>query len=151
MKTIKPIIILIIIVSFLGCGNKKKSSEVAGYTYTEKSAPDAPSALKIAGDWVKEDAECYGLLVAVDKEGRQIHGKPIKAKVVKISVNEIKMKALESVSLAEVKGCTKMGLSKGDTWEEKEGDLFPTKDDAIAFLKEKKLYREKLEVVPARK
>jgi hypothetical protein len=71
--------------------------------------------------------------------------------VVKVSETLIKMKALETVSLAEVKGCTKMGLAKGDLWEEKEGDLFQTKEEAIAYLKEKKLYREKLEVVPARK
>lgn len=150
MKAIRLTVFIFVLI-FFGCSNKKRASEVANYTYTEKTTEVKSSTLKIAGDWVKEGAECYGLLVAVDKEGRQIHGKPIKAKVIKISENEIKMKALETVSLAEVKGCTKMGLAKGDSWDEKEGDLFQTKEEALAFLKEKKLYREKLEVTPAHK
>lgn len=142
---------MLFLVSIVGCNNKKRSGEVAGYTYQEKETTPKGSNLKIQGDWLKEGVECYGLLVAVDKKGTQIHGKPIKAQVVQISDSQIKMKALETVSLAEVKGCTKMGLQKGDTWDETDGDLFQTKEEAIAFLKEKKLFREKLEVTPAHK
>jgi len=149
--TTKTIILLFSsAILFFGCSNKKRAAEVAGYSYTEKSIPAPGSKVKIPGDWVKEGAVCYGLIVAVDKEGKQLSGKPVKAEVVKITDSEIKMKALESVSLAEVKGCTKMGLAKGDGWSEQEGDLFQTKEEAIEFLKKNNLYKQKREVTTAR-
>ncbi len=149
MKNQLPFIILLIFFLFQGCNSKKRASEVAGYTYNEKATVTNQTSLKIPGDWVKEDVDCYGILVAVDKEGKQLSGKPIHAKVVSVTATEIKMKALETVSLAEVKGCTKMGLSKGDSWNETEGDLFKTREEAIDFLKKKNLYKQKLGVRPA--
>jgi hypothetical protein len=91
---------------------------------------------------VKEGITCYGVVVGIDKDGKPLYGKPVKAKVVNIKGNEVKMKALESVSLAEVKGCTKMGIKKNETWIEKEADLFQTEEEAINFLKQKKIYRK---------
>ena len=69
-------------------------------------------------------------------------GKPVKAKVIAINNNEIKMKSLENVSLMEVQGCSKMGLSKGETWLEADGDLFKTKEEALAYLKNRNLIRK---------
>jgi hypothetical protein len=149
MKIKNSVIILLIILVISGCSNKKRAAEVAGYQYKEKTETVDQATLRIPGDWVKEDAVCYGLLVSVDKDGNQKAGKPILARVVRISENEIKMKAMETVSLAPVKGCTKMGISKGDTWMEKEGDLFRTKEEAITFLRKKNLYKEQLGVKPS--
>ncbi len=65
----------------------------------------------------------------------------MKAKVTTILSDSIKMKALEAVSLAEVKGCTKMGLAKGETWWETEGDLFKTREEALKWLGDRGLLR----------
>lgn len=133
---------VLISVGLSSCNSNKKSEEIAGYASPNKGVKtEAHSGNKPVG-WVKEGAICYGLVVAVNKEGQHLSGKPVKAKVVGINGNEIKMKSMENVSVAEVKGCTKMGLAKGETWLEKNGDLFKTKEEAIQYLKEKKLYLE---------
>jgi hypothetical protein len=137
MKKFAGILILTVIVSLVGCNSNKKSEEIAGYATPAKAGQSAPA--KPLAAWVKEGITCYGIVVSVDKEGNPIIGMPVKSKVVSIKGGEVKMKALETVNVSEVKGCTKMGLKKNETWIEKEGDLFQTKEDAINFLKEKKI------------
>lgn len=129
------------------CSSSKKSDEVANYTYQENVVTSKATKLNV-GDWVTEGTICYGLVVAIDKNGKSVAGQPVKAKVLKISEAEIKMKSLENISKSSIAGnttlkdCTKMGIKKGETWIEKEGDLFKTKEEAINFLKGKELYKE---------
>ena len=66
-----------------------------------------------------------------DKNENPISVKEIKALVVIIQKDKIKMKALEDISMAPKIDCSKMGISKGQTWWELEGDLFQTKEEAI--------------------
>ena len=136
--------LFIILLFFVGCSNKNRSAEVASYKYEEeKIAMNAELRAKVP-EWVEEGKICYGLVVQVDnKTRRPVKGKPVKAKVVQIHKNYVKMKALERVSLIEVEGCDKMGLSKGQTWDEKQGDFYLTREDAIEALKKMNIYRIK--------
>jgi hypothetical protein len=135
------------IIVLVGCNSSKKSDEVANYSYQDKEVTQKSQNIKV-GDWVTEGTICYGVVVAIDKNGKAIAGQPVKAKVVKISESEIKMKSLENISKASIAGnstlkdCSKTGIKKGEVWVEKEGDLFKTKEEAINYLKEKKLYKE---------
>jgi hypothetical protein len=131
------------ILLFAGCNSQKKSNEVASYKYDEKKVEMSDELRSKVPDWVVEGKVCYGLVVQIknDKNKTPVFGKPIKAKVVQIKEDAIVMKALERVSLVEVESCSKMGLNRGDTWEEKDGDFFLTRQDAINALKAKNLYK----------
>lgn len=134
----------IILLLLAGCSSKNKSAEVASYEYKEETiAMNAELRAKVP-EWVEEGKICYGLIVQVESKSRKpVKGKPVKAKVVQINKNYVKMKALEKVSLVETEGCDKMGLSKGQTWDEKQGDFYLTKEDAIEALKKMKIYKTK--------
>jgi hypothetical protein len=128
---------LVSITVLYSCRSGRKSEEIKNYDYEEPSAKMNSALENKVGGWINEGAVCYGLVVGIDSDGKVIKGLPVKAKVVTITSDSLKMKALEKVSLAEVKGCSKMGIAKGETWWEKDGDLFKTLDDATAYLKEK--------------
>ena len=142
----KILFLSLTIFSFLiltGCNSQKKSKEVASYKYNEKEVEISPELKSKIPKWVKVGKICYGLVVQVESGSRKpVSGKPVKAKVIQIKRDAIVMKALERVSLVEVESCTKMGLSRGDTWEEKDGDLFLTREDAINALKAKNIYKD---------
>ncbi len=135
-----PIIFLSLIFLF-SCNSQKKSNEVASYKYEEKKIEMSAELRSKTPEWVVEGKICYGLVVQIDENKKQIKGKVIKAKVIQIQKDAIKMKALESVNLMEVEGCTKMGLNKGDSWDEKQGDFYLTKEEAINALKAMNLYK----------
>lgn len=137
MKRTAFIIILISGALMMSCRSGKKSDEIKNYTYQEPSKKLNARLQEKLGGWLEEGIVCYGLVVSVDGNGKIVKGLPVKAKVVTVMSDSLKMKALEKVSLAEIKGCTKMGLSKGETWWEKEGDLFKTQEEAVSYLKSK--------------
>lgn len=135
-------LLLVIVLTLLvtGCHSKKRSEEVKNYAYQEGSGASGDSAYRLPSKpWVEEGLECYGLVVGIDDYGRMLTGLPIKAKVLTIRPDSVRMKALETVSLAHVKGCKKLGLTRGDIWWEVEGDLFKTREEATAWLKERGL------------
>ena len=139
MKKQAFILCLVLFIGMAGCQSKNRSEEIKNYAYQVKTATlNEKMQLKV-GDWVKEGIVCYGLVVLVNAEGVPLRGLPVKSKIVSISADSLKMKSLENVSLSPVKGCKKMGLSKGEIWWEKDGDLFKTKEEAEAFLKSKGL------------
>jgi hypothetical protein len=142
MKKQLSTLLALVFIILIGCNSNKKSSDIANYSYEEEKVELNKKLSKKVGDWVKEDVICYGLLVTVDKNDVPNTGKPIKARVIKIKSNEIKMKALEDVILGITQGCSKNGISKGETWMEQDGELFQTKEEAIAYLKKNKLYMD---------
>jgi hypothetical protein len=129
--------LLLAVILMAECKSGNRSEEIRNYAYQENSVPVNGKINKKAGDWVAEGTVCYGLITLVNTQGIILRGIPVKAKVVRIKSDSLKMKTLESASLAAVKGCTKMGLSRGETWWETEGDLFKTKEEAEAYLKKK--------------
>jgi hypothetical protein len=140
MKNLISILTLVSIVALSACNSKNKSDEIANYAYEEKTAELNKELQNKVGDWIAKGSVCYGLVVAVDGSGTPKHGKPVKAKVVRISDDEIKMKALEKINIGPKEGCSEMGISKGETWMEKDGELFQTKDEAVTYLKDKGLF-----------
>jgi len=134
-------ILIIIILFIFSCNSQKKTNEVASYEYEEEKVEMSAELRSKTPEWVVEGKVCYGLVVQIDAKKNAVKGKPIKAKVIQIQKNTIKMKALETVSLVKVVGCTKMGLNKGDFWDEEDGDFYLTKEDAINALKALNLYK----------
>lgn len=62
--------------------------------------------------------------------------------MVQIDENSVKMKALETVILYEGPDRNLKGINKGQVWDEKEGDLYLTFDDAVRVLKKMGIYAE---------
>lgn len=125
----------------IGCTSQKKTKEIESYTYEEEKIEMSDEFKALVPDWVKEGETCYGLVVQLDSNNNPVKGKPVKAKIVQINAHSIKMKALESVSLKETVVCTKMGIAKGMTWDEVQGDFYLTKQDAINALIEQGIYK----------
>lgn len=113
-------------------GNKKDSDEV--YEYVEPSAELSDFLKERIGDWAMEGANCYGILALLDSDGNMQEGAVIKAKIVRMKSDSIKMKSLVDIKLREVVGCEKLGISRGETWWETEGDIFLKEEDAKAHL-----------------
>jgi hypothetical protein len=124
----------ILICSLWSCGTRDKSQIVKGYQYKEESAKVNEVMQKKIGAWLQEGMTCYGIVILTDGDGLPKKVKEIQAKVISVQKDKIKMKALEDLALAPVKGCTKIGMRKGETWDETEGDLFQTREEAIKFI-----------------
>ncbi len=129
--------------TFTACnsGREQKAESRNAYRYVEEKAELTGALKQKVGDWAKEGKICFGVVVATLPNGKAEYGKPVKAKIIKIEGNRIKMKALEDVNLGEKKGCSKLSVSSGTTWWEKDGDLFLTRREAVSFLKAKGLFR----------
>jgi len=135
MKQLSKIIWgIILLVGFTACGSRDKSKSIENYK-TQDSVVKLNEVLqKSVGSWIEEGKECYGIVQLIDKEGNILSMKEIKAVVLIIQNDKIKMKSLEEVSLAPKAGCSKMGIAKGETWWEEEA-LFQTREEAIAYEK----------------
>lgn len=132
---INPLLLTLTIVASFSCNNSKdKSNEIATYAYSADIQLSKVLYERV-GSWIKEGSDCYGIIVMYDDNNEVVGAKPVKAKALVITEKAIKMKALETKTLAPKKGCTKLGLEKGDTWWENKGDLFQTKEEALAYIK----------------
>lgn len=140
MKKLVFISLLLTTLSLFSCNSSDKSKEVSSYSYEEINVEMSDELKNKIPGWVEEGKICYGVVVQINEKNEPLKGKPIKAKVVSIGKNAIKMKAVETVRLVEVEGCSKMGISKGETWDEREGDLYLSLEEAIAALKEMNIY-----------
>lgn len=133
---------LVLLVAISGCNSEGEAKEEATYEYKAPSTELNAELRARIGDWAVNGVECYGVLVAIDGSGIPQYGIPIKAKIVKIKANKIKMKAVESINLGPKEGCSKMGMSYGATWWEVEGELFLTKEEAEGYLRKQGLLKE---------
>lgn len=120
------------------CADNSGSQKVSASENNESPAAKVVlnDDLKAKLAWVEKGTECYGIVVGYFADGSTL-GKAVKCRVIAIKPDKIRMKTVESVSLLEGEGCDKMGLAYGDTWWEEEGDLFRTREEADAYLKEK--------------
>lgn len=135
MKKGLSVIALLFVFLLIGCNSDGKSDKGVIYDYDDSDTELSDELKAKIGDWVKVGVECYGVLVSIDGEGLPQVGMPLRAQVIRIRKDEIKMKSLENVMFGPQEGCTKMGISSGETWWEKEGDLFQTKEEAEEFLR----------------
>lgn len=140
MKQLATLIFCIGFIMILtNCGSRDQSKTTVQNNQDQSEVKLNDILQKKVGSWIKEGSECYGLIVMTDKDGK-IHAiKELKAVALIIQSDKIKMKALEDVSLAPKAGCTKLGIAKGETWWEEEGDLFQTREEAIEFKKTVKI------------
>jgi hypothetical protein len=135
MRQLTSVLLVAIFAGILfSCGSGKKSQQIKDYKYTEEKAAVAGVLQKKVGDWIKEGVTCYGIVILTDKDGVPRKVREIEAKVISIQPDKIKMKAVEDLVLAPIAGCTKVGMKKGETWEEIDGDLFQTRDEAIKYI-----------------
>ena len=121
------------------CTDNKGGNQVSATQAAEAATSDVVLNEELQaklGSWVKKGTECYGIVVGYFADGTTL-GKAVKCKVMTVKPDKIRMKTIESVSLLEGEGCDKMGLAYGDTWWEEEGDIFKTREEAEAYLKEK--------------
>nr|WP_319570752.1 hypothetical protein [uncultured Draconibacterium sp.] len=140
MRKLVLLVILGTSLCIISCNSSKNSEEIASYTYQEKEIAMSDALLVKIPAWVEEGKICYGLVVQVTKENKPVSGKPVKAKVVQIDENSVKMKALETVILFEGTDRNLKGINKGQVWDEKEGDLFLTSDEAVEMLENMGIY-----------
>ena len=141
MRKLVLLVILGTSLCIISCNSSKNSEEIASYTYQEKEIAMSDALLVKIPAWVEEGKICYGLVVQVTKENKPVSGKPVKAKVVQIDENSVKMKALETVILFEGTDRNLKGINKGQVWDEKEGDLFLTSDEAVEMLENMGIYK----------
>lgn len=142
MKTWKSALLIMLVFGLGACNSGTNSQENKTYDYVETTTELNPVLKARIGDWAKKGVECYGVVVTLDAEGVPQNGLPVKAKIIRIEKDQIKMKALENISLGEEQGCSKMGISSGETWWETDGDLFQTREEAEQFLRKKGLFDE---------
>lgn len=153
IKSIKILSLVMFSISLIGCGTGKKgSSEAKNNNFydqvlndpttlskeSDKAEPNGKLKEKV-GSWVKEGLVCYGLVVATNKDGREVYARPVKARIIKIEDDRIKMETLEDINLGEKGGCSKMNFTSGSTWWETAGEIFKDRQDAIEYLKKRKL------------
>jgi len=138
MKKRNLIFLLSAILILSACNRNRESGNEVMYDYEEEVGELSAELQKKIGSWAEVGSVCYGCVVSVDEYGNYMIGKPVKAKILRFKGDSVRMKALEAVSVAEgeLEGCTKMGLARGETWWETEGDLFKTREEAEKYLDE---------------
>ncbi|MCF8380699.1 MAG: hypothetical protein K9H49_14090 [Bacteroidales bacterium] len=134
MKNVFSLLTIAVFAFLISCNSNNKANSEEIYEYVEESAELNEQLSKRVGDWIEEGLTCYGILAIIDGNGVMQEGQVIKAKVIRIKSDSIKMKSLEDINLREVEGCNKLGISNGETWWETEGDLFKTMEEAEDFL-----------------
>ena len=133
---------MVIVIAFQSCNSANKSKEIEQYQSPETKNQLNETLQKKVGDWIKEGVDCYGVIMLISKEGDVRAVKELKAKVLIIEDDKIKMKALENVSLTPKPDCFKIGIAKGGTWWEEEGDLFQTREKALEYIKTIKIVKK---------
>lgn len=138
MKNIIAFTVITITLLLGSCADNSSSQRVTASETTQAAGPDVAlnPEMEARIGWVEKGTECFGIVIGYFADGSTL-GKAVKCVVVSVKPDKIKMKTIESVSLLEGEGCDKMGLAYGDTWWEEEGDIFKTREEAEAFIKEK--------------
>ena len=135
MKQFLSIIAFAMLLVIFSCTRKPEDAGVK-YEYNEPSTELSAELQEQIGSWAEEGTSCFGILALIDGAGVMQEGQVIKAKILRFNGDSVKMKSLVNVKLREVEGCEKMGISKGETWWETEGDIFLTEEDAAKKLAE---------------
>ena len=136
------ILISIILFIVLGCNSSGVSKEKQTYEFQEEEIILNDTLMQRLGNWAEIGKKCYGI-VEYHRDGRFEKGNPVKSIILRIKSDSIQMKALEKVQVLDSVGCERLGLTYGEKWWEKDGDLFLTKEEAMEFLKNKELEKRK--------
>jgi hypothetical protein len=125
-------VLLLIYIS--GCGYSDKSKILENYKYEESISAPIARIPKNPGPWVKEGILCYGIVVVFNENKKPLRVKEFHAKVINIEPDKIRMRSLENIKMSQVKGCNKFCIKEGEDWDEADGDIFQTKEEAIKLI-----------------
>jgi hypothetical protein len=138
MKKFALVILVIILAGAIwSCGSGNKSKQIKDYKYTEEKAVLNDTVSGKVGSWIREGMICYGIALLMDRNGQPSKGYEVEVQVISIQPDLIKLKSTEELIISPVQGCTAIGMKKGEIWEEKTGELFRTREEAIQFIKTK--------------
>ena len=135
MKQFLSLVAIALILLTSSCTKKPKDAGVI-YEYNEQTAELSAALQERIGSWAEEGASCFGILALLDGQGVIQEGSVIKAKIIRFRGDSVKMKSMVTLKLREVEGCDKMGISRGETWWETEGDIYLTEEEAAKQLAE---------------
>lgn len=128
------IVFLLVALNFAGCGRQDKSKIIEQYKYNGDVSVLDVRYKKEIGDWLKEGVSCYGIVMVRDENKVPVRLKEVYAKVISIHAESIKMEILEDVYVNRAIECNKITLKKGESWDELDGELFKTREEAIKFI-----------------
>ncbi len=87
--------------------------------------------------WVQRGAYCYGIAVFTLPDGSTV-GRSLRARIVVVAGEQIRLRAMETITLSQIEGCAAMAVDFGDTWwENNPNEVFQSREEADAFLKDK--------------
>lgn len=127
----------LLLINAAGCRQYDKSKVIEQYKYSEDISVLKVKYKKEIGTWLNEGTICYGIVMVRDENKRPIRLKEVQAKVISIRSESIKMEVLENVIINPAIECNKVTLKKGECWDEVDGELFKTREEAILFIDDK--------------
>jgi len=125
---------ILLLLNVVGCGRRDMSKTLKQYKYEVSTSDSTKIFRKKLDSWVKEGISCFGIVIVHDLNKVPLRIKEVSTRVISIEPDKIKMRSLENISLSPVNGCDKFSLRKGEDWDEIEGDLFRTREEAITFI-----------------
>lgn len=125
---------MFLLLNFAFCNQSDKTKILEQYLYEKNTDFANQKVDKKIGSWLKEGIICYGIVMVYSSDGMPVRAKEVKAKVVGIQSDRVKMKSLENIFINQIKGCTKYGIVEGEIWDEIEIELFQTKEEAIRYI-----------------
>jgi len=126
-----------LLLSIAACGQRDKSKILEQYKYDDNSSVPTEFSKKKLESWVKEGITCYGIIMVRDENKPPVRLKEVHAKVISIHSEIIKMEALENVFINRTIECNNVNIKKGERWDEVDGELFKTREEAIRFIDDK--------------
>lgn len=127
----------LLLINLAGCRQYDKSKIIEQYKFDEDVSVLNEKYPNGLGVWLKEGTICYGILMVRDENKLPIRMKEVHAKVINIHSESVKMEALEDVAINRTIDCDKITLKKGECWDEIDGDIFKTREEAIRFIDDK--------------
>lgn len=141
MKKSLFVILLTGLSTLLSCHRvDKKAAQTEGEYLMKleraKAAPQDTTAISAEEfqrkfSWVKEGTEGYAVVTA--PINGHYYGRPIKARVIRKTNREMKLRFLESVMVAPAKNCP-AEVKRGQTYWEKRGAFWKTREEARKYL-----------------
>ena len=126
-----------LLTNIVGCRQHDKSKIIEQYKYEEDISVLNVKYPKELLTWLKEGTTCYGIIMVRDENKHPVRLKEVQAKVISIHSESIKMEALEDVAMNRTIDCDKITFKKGECWDEIDGDIFKTREEAIRFIDDK--------------
>jgi len=125
---------VILLLSIFACGQRDSSKILSQYKFEEDTTFVKVLNKNNLNTWLKEGMSCYGIIIVRDENKVPQRIKEIHAKVINIKPESIKMEALEDVMINKIASCNKISMKKGECWEEVDGELFKTVEEAIRYI-----------------